>query len=96
MKEAKPLKDLYRVFEAARSFEGDTAKQASDKLNVSRQFLRHFFRGWGSSAPLEKKVRAYIKNSGLYKHIEDMGLDPESTKDDLINEDEHSLDPQHS
>jgi hypothetical protein len=80
---AKNRDKLKRIFNAVRSFEGDTLGDATDKLGISKTFLNSFFKYGATSAPLEKKIRAYIKQSSLVAAITDLGLNPYATKEEM-------------
>lgn len=70
------MSDLKKAFDAARVYHEHTLKQASQDLGVSETFLILFLKGKGTSAPLEKKVRAYIYKAGVVNSIKKLGLDP--------------------
>jgi transcriptional regulator with XRE-family HTH domain len=63
------MQELKKVFNAARALQGDSLEVVAGKLGVSRKFLSDFLNGDATSAPLEKKIRAYISKAGLEKSI---------------------------
>lgn len=71
------MDELKKLFNSARGYKGHSLSEAAKELGVSTTFLNQFFSGDGTSAPLEKKVRRYITNSGMIHSIVRMELHPD-------------------
>ena len=80
------MEQLKKAFDAARGFKGHSMGDAAEEFDVSRTMLINFFKGFATSAPLEKKIRNYIYKAGIIRSIQKLGLDPDTPIKELQKE----------
>jgi DNA-binding LacI/PurR family transcriptional regulator len=78
------MKDLKKLFDAARMQYGHTIQAAANHIGYSKTTLDRFFtHDYRYPDRVENAVRDYIRKSGIVRSINKQGLNPNATKAEL-------------